>query len=139
MRSIWWLHEPTYYGTVILVTLYIYYFHVDNQLRMLETLLNHFVDLVQQRNVLLQRIKKSRNGVHLKIEAVFQKYVSTNTWYWSILNYLIRIIAILLVVDSNWKHGLYDALISNQKCGSCTPGFLKLLVIVMHTCVFVCS
>lgn len=42
---------------------------------MLETLLNHFVDLVQQRNLLLQRIKKSRDGPHLKIEAAFQKYV----------------------------------------------------------------
>lgn len=46
---------------------------IDTQLSTLETLLNHFVDLVQQRKFLLQRIKKSRDGPHLKIEAAFQK------------------------------------------------------------------
>ena len=53
----------------------LYYFPIDKQLNMLETLLNHFVDLVQQRSLLLQRIKKSKDGSHLKIEAAFQKYV----------------------------------------------------------------
>ena len=52
-----------------------FYFAIDKQLNILETLLNHFVDVVQQRNLLLQRIKKSKDGSHLKIEAAFQKYV----------------------------------------------------------------
>ena len=53
---------------------------------MLETLLNHFVELVEQRNLLLQRIKRSKDGSHLKIEAAFQKYVYM---YGEILDYKI--------------------------------------------------
>ena len=59
---------------------FIFKFPIDKQLNVLETLLNHFVDLVQQRSLLLQRIKKSKDGSHLKIEAAFQKYVWRNTY-----------------------------------------------------------
>lgn len=64
-----WIYIYTY-NIIFVICL-----HVDKELSILETLLNHFVDLVQQRNLLLQRIKKSRDGPHLKIEAAFQKYV----------------------------------------------------------------
>ena len=57
------------------MTLYIWNFPLDKQLNMLETLLNHFVEVVQQRNLLLQRITKSKDGSHLVIEAAFQKCV----------------------------------------------------------------
>ena len=49
----------------------------DEQLRTIESLLEHFVKLIQQKDLLLQRLRNHLCGdSHLVIEAAFQKYVN---------------------------------------------------------------